>query len=419
MPRSAARPPRDDSSKTSAAEESEYVEPGVKEKKKGGRNTAMPRSAARPPRDDSSKASAAEESEYVEPGEEEKKKETGKRMLRALYDFKSAEKLDLNFSKGDLMELVTDMGNWWLAKKQDGTEGYVPSNYVALENTMESMDWFFGELSRPEAQQFLRADTADIGSFLIRKSQREQGLLVLSVRGPPRQDNAKPVDHYKIVGNESEGYHITPKITFSTVDQLVDHYKDCTDGMYCALTSPCPRPKPVQQDLSKETEDVWEIDRSTLTFSDKPIGSGQFGEVWKGMWKGTTEVAIKTMKEDSMDADKFLAEAAIMKKFRHPHLVKLYAVCSKQEPVLIVTEFMRMSNADVKKAVRNGYHMDRDKDVPEQVYELMVQCWDMEDEKRPDFATLQRFFFECRIDGSHIVDGRDDFDDDDDDPYNN
>ena len=29
-----------------------------------------------------------------------------------------------------------------------------------------------------------------------------------------------------------------------------------------------------------------------------------------------------------------------MKKFRHPHLVALYAVCSKEEPIYIVTEFM-------------------------------------------------------------------------------
>lgn len=29
-----------------------------------------------------------------------------------------------------------------------------------------------------------------------------------------------------------------------------------------------------------------------------------------------------------------------MKKFRHKHLVALYAVCSKEEPILIVQEFM-------------------------------------------------------------------------------
>jgi hypothetical protein len=35
------------------------------------------------------------------------------------------------------------------------------------------------------------------------------------------------------------------------------------------------------EDLSRETKDKWEIDRSTLTF-EKRLGAGQFGEVWKG-----------------------------------------------------------------------------------------------------------------------------------------
>ena len=36
----------------------------------------------------------------------------------------------------------------------------------------------------------------------------------------------------------------------------------------------------------------------------------------------------------------FLQEATIMKKFRHEKLVSLFAVCSKEEPILIVTEYM-------------------------------------------------------------------------------
>lgn len=51
-------------------------------------------------------------------------------------------------------------------------------------------------------------------------------------------------------------------------------------------------------------------------------------------------MAIKTLKTGSMSSSDFLQEAAIMKKFRHPNLVTLYAVCSKEEPIFIVTEFM-------------------------------------------------------------------------------
>lgn len=49
---------------------------------------------------------------------------------------------------------------------------------------------------------------------------------------------------------------------------------------------------------------------------------------------------MKTLKPGTMDPAAFLQEAAIMKKFRHEKLVSLYAVCSKEEPIFIITEYM-------------------------------------------------------------------------------
>lgn len=114
--------------------------------------------------------------------------------------------------------------------------------------------------------------------------------------------------------------------------------------------------------LSHRTRDQWEIDRSSLRFNKK-LGSGQFGEVWEGLWNNTTPVAIKTLKsgkyfdQDSglkgpvlicvcvklgtMDPKDFLAEAQIMKKLRHSKLIQLYAVCTVEEPIFIITELMK------------------------------------------------------------------------------
>ena len=44
--------------------------------------------------------------------------------------------------------------------------------------------------------------------------------------------------------------------------------------------------------------DVWEIDRSEIELTGV-LGQGQYGEVYKGMWKGSVEVAVKTMKDDT------------------------------------------------------------------------------------------------------------------------
>lgn len=59
----------------------------------------------------------------------------------------------------------------------------------------------------------------------------------------------------------------------------------------------------------------------------------------QGEWKGTTPVAIKTLKEGTMTKEDFLKEARIMKTFNHPHIVRLFAVVTT-EPIYIVTELM-------------------------------------------------------------------------------
>jgi fyn-related kinase len=84
----------------------------------------------------------------------------------------------------------------------------------------------------------------------------------------------------------------------------------------------------------------WEIPRSSITLQRK-LGSGQFGDVWQGMWNQTTAVAVKTLKPGSMSAEEFLKEAAVMKRLRHPKLIQLYAVCTDKEPIYIVTELVR------------------------------------------------------------------------------
>jgi len=58
------------------------------------------------------------------------------------------------------------------------------------------------------------------------------------------------------------------------------------------------------------------------------------------MWYKSTPVAVKTPKPGTMKSEEFLKEAAIMKQLHHPKLVALYAVCSQEEPLLIITELM-------------------------------------------------------------------------------
>ena len=78
--------------------------------------------------------------------------------------------------------------------------------------------------------------------------------------------------------------------------------------------------------------DTLEIDRQFIHFVKK-LGAGPLTEVWQGLWNGITKVAVKTVKSSTMGAHEVLEEAQFISKLRHPKLIKLYAVCTKEEPI--------------------------------------------------------------------------------------
>ncbi|KNC30365.1 Tyrosine-protein kinase Btk29A [Lucilia cuprina] len=88
------------------------------------------------------------------------------------------------------------------------------------------------------------------------------------------------------------------------------------------------------------TKDKWEIHPMELMLTEE-LGSGQFGVVRRGKWRGSIDTAVKMMKEGTMSEDDFIEEAKVMTKLQHPNLVQLYGVCSKHRPIYIVTEYMK------------------------------------------------------------------------------
>ena len=68
------------------------------------------------------------------------------------------------------------------------------------------------------------------------------------------------------------------------------------------------------------------------------MGSGQFGEVSKGIWQspmGAMDVAVKQLQSGASEEEKvkFLQEAAVNGQFRHPNIVQLMGVVTVGEPV--------------------------------------------------------------------------------------
>ncbi|CAH2236592.1 jg16369 [Pararge aegeria aegeria] len=224
------------------------------------------------------------------------------------------------------------------ARRLSGTnENNKSTEPLPLDTYMKlnTMPWYFRKIKRIEAEKKLLLPENEHGAFLIRDSESRHNDFSLSVR------DGDTVKHYRIRQLDEGGFFIARRTTFRTLQELVEHYSKDADGLCVSLSKPCVQvEKPVTEGLSHRTRDQWEIDRSSLKFVRK-LGHGQFGEVWEGLWNNTTPVAIKTLKSGTMDPKDFLAEAQIMKKLRHSKLIQLYAVCTLEEPIYIITELMK------------------------------------------------------------------------------
>ncbi|KAK7573343.1 hypothetical protein V9T40_010534 [Parthenolecanium corni] len=265
---------------------------------------------------------------------------TRNRIVVAVYNYLSREASDVSFVKGDRMEVLDDSENdWWRVRHlTTGEEGLIPWNFVAEETSVESEDWFFGKISRKEAEKLLMSGDNSRGTFLIRESEHDLHGFSLSIKDW-EETRGYHVKHYKIKPMDKGGFFIAASHTFPSLQLLVTAYSKNALGLCHVLAKPCAKPKPLIWDLSPQLRDHWEIDRSEIQLIRK-LGQGNFGEVWYGKWHNDTEVAVKMLRQGTMSTQAFLEEAAIMKKFRHGRLVALYAVCSKEEPVYIVQEYM-------------------------------------------------------------------------------
>uniref|UniRef100_A0A8C8VEH5 Tyrosine-protein kinase n=1 Tax=Pelusios castaneus TaxID=367368 RepID=A0A8C8VEH5_9SAUR len=260
-------------------------------------------------------------------------------LYTSLWDFDARTDTELTFRAGDLFQVIRQEGEWWWAKKVDASnrilaEGYVPYNYLAKQETMETEPWFFGQMSRSETLHRLLSEENKTGAFLIRISEKKDAAYVLSVR------HDSVVRHYKIWRNSQGKLHMNAALFFPDLLGLVEYYKTKNLSHGLKLTIPCwkqePEPLPRWED--------WEIPREEFSLGKK-LGAGYFGEVYEGYWKNKVKVAIKTIpKADLMYQITFKNEIQAMKNLRHKHILSLYAISSIGDPIYIITELMARGN---------------------------------------------------------------------------
>lgn len=259
------------------------------------------------------------------------------KVVRALYSFQAIEKGDLSLEAGKEYIVLDDTGeHWWQVKDKSGAVGFIPSNYVEEKAGLWQHEWYAGDMSRQRAEQILRQETKE-GAFVIRNSS-SQGLFTLSLLANS-PTGVIQVKHYHIKSRSGGQLYLSERRTFSSLEELVRYHRHDSGGLATRL-----RHWPAQLRRTVPSaglgHDKWEIDPSELTLLEE-LGSGQFGVVRRGKWRGCRDVAVKMMKEGTMSEDDFIEEAKLMTKLQHPNLVQLYGVCSKHRPIFIVAEYMK------------------------------------------------------------------------------
>ena len=97
----------------------------------------------------------------------------------------------------------------------------------------------------------------------------------------------------------------------ASIPKLIEYHSLNAGGLACRLKCPPGRVTPATAGLA---HGKWEVDHTELTLGEE-LGSGQFGVVRKGKWKGTRDVAVKMMKEGTMSEDDFIEEAKVITLF--------------------------------------------------------------------------------------------------------
>ncbi|KAM9694396.1 tyrosine-protein kinase Fer isoform 3-T11 [Trichechus inunguis] len=320
------------------------------------------------------------------------------------------------------------------------------------EKPLAEQDWYHGAIPRIEAQDLLKQQ----GDFLVRESHGKPGEYVLSVYsdGQRRHFIIQFADNlYRFEGTG-----------FTNIPQLIDHHY--TTKQVITKKSGVVLLNPIAKDKK------WILNHEDVSLGEL-LGKGNFGEVYKGILKDKTAVAVKTCKEDLPQElkIKFLQEAKILKQYDHPNIVKLIGVCTQRQPIYIIMElipggdflsYLRRKKDELKlkqlvkfsldaaagmayleskncihrdlaarnclvgennllkisdfgmsrqedggvysssglkqipikwtapEALNYGYRMSAPQHCPEDVFKIMLKCWDYKPENRPKFTDLQK-----------------------------
>ncbi|XP_043402689.1 tyrosine-protein kinase SYK isoform X2 [Chelonia mydas] len=109
-----------------------------------------------------------------------------------------------------------------------------------MANSANHLPYFFGNITREEAEDYLMQGGLSDGLYLLRQSRNFLGGFALSLA------HGRKVHHYTIERELSGFYAIAGGKSHMSPAELINYHSDEADGLVCLLRRPCNRPPGVE-----------------------------------------------------------------------------------------------------------------------------------------------------------------------------
>ncbi|XP_064032933.1 tyrosine-protein kinase SYK isoform X2 [Pogoniulus pusillus] len=109
-----------------------------------------------------------------------------------------------------------------------------------MANPANNLQYFFGNITREEAEEYLMQGGMSDGLYLLRQSRNYLGGYALSLA------HGRKVHHYTIERELSGSYAIAGGKSHTSPAELINYHSEEADGLVCLLRKPCNRPPGVE-----------------------------------------------------------------------------------------------------------------------------------------------------------------------------
>ncbi len=102
----------------------------------------------------------------------------------------------------------------------DGLRTLTSRKKFSNTSPYDNESWYFGSITRDEAEHVLKLYGIEKGDFLIRNSERKIGNYSLSIRA-----NEDTIRHFRIESTDDGTRFLIGKRSFKSLNDLIEHYK--------------------------------------------------------------------------------------------------------------------------------------------------------------------------------------------------